>query len=72
MSSLIQFDDLRAQANTQPAPSTTPDAGFQPLIERLRHRLVSGNCADSVDVRVAIVGELVYCCYRELMTRRYL
>jgi hypothetical protein len=72
MSSLIQFDDLRAQANTKPTSSTPPDVGLSPLIEQLRHRLVSGNCADSVDVRIAIVGELVYSCYMELMKRRYL
>jgi hypothetical protein len=73
MNSLIHFEDLKADASTKPASSAaTSDAGFQPLIEQLRRRLVNGNCADSMDVRIAIVGELVYCCYRELMTRRYL
>jgi hypothetical protein len=72
MSSLVRFSDFKAQGNTTPKPSQSPDVGLPPVIEQLRHRLVSGNCADSVDVRIAIVGELVYCCYLELLNRRYL
>jgi hypothetical protein len=72
MNSLVRFGDLKERGNTTPKPLQVPDVGLPPVIEQLRQRLLRGNCADSVDVRLAIVGELVYCCYRELMTRRYL
>ena len=42
------------------------------VIENLRHRLVTDPCRDSVEVKVAIVGELVYQVYKQLSRKRYL
>lgn len=70
MGSLIQLNDLKARANATPAPIR--EVATPPVIEQLRQRLLSGNYADSIDVKLAIVGELVYHTYKELMKRRYL
>ena len=72
MSQLVRFKEFAATANTAPATSYAHEASILPTIEQLRLRLVSRNCADSLDVRVAIVGELTYLCFKELAKKRYL
>jgi hypothetical protein len=41
------------------------------LIEALRHRLGTVH-HDSIEVKVAIIGELVFQCYLDLAKRRYM
>jgi hypothetical protein len=73
MSRLIRFNELKSESAPEGAPvGPTDDATIPTLIERLRHRLISGDCFDSVEVKTAIVGELVYHCYKDLMKKRYL
>jgi hypothetical protein len=52
------------------SPVTEPRASQ--AIESLRHRLVAGGYGDSVEVKAAILGEMLYCCYAELQKQRYL
>lgn len=68
MNSLIQFDDLKAGANTSPRPSAAPAPELPHRIEQLRQRLLT-NYPDSVDVKIAVLAELIYCCYGELLKR---
>lgn len=73
MDSLIRFDDLKVGSNTVHADTakaeTFPSAQ---VIEQLRQRLISQDSRDSVEIKIAIVGELIYFAYRELMLRRTL
>jgi hypothetical protein len=74
MQRLVRFDDLGIEstkgAATSGMPIDTPPS--QAIIEQLRHRLLSGAHCDSVEVKTAIVGELVYQCFLELRRKRYL
>ena len=72
MGSLIQLKELQAQRDAPASMLASQKLPTSPVIEQLRHRLISGSCADSVEVKLAIVGELLYHCYQELMKRRYL
>jgi hypothetical protein len=70
MNQIMKFAEATAQAatnNSASAESVAPE-----MIEQLRHRLVHNPVADSLDVRVAVLGELVYQCYKQLARRRYL
>ena len=73
MDSLIRFDDLKVGPNTDRAdiaqPETFPSAQ---VIEQLRHRLIDPNYHDPVEIKIAILGEIVYFTYRELLKRRTL
>lgn len=71
--SLVRFVELAATANGPAAVAQTTVGAAPAQIEQLRHRLVSGEFRDPVEVQTAIVGELVYLTYKDLMTRkRYL
>jgi hypothetical protein len=73
MSRLIRFNELKSENPLVSAPvDRSEDATTPTLIDRLRHRLVSRDYCDSIDVKTAIVGELVYHCYKELMKKSYL
>lgn len=72
MATLVQLKELKGQSNTAPTAPQTKEIAVPPMIAQLRNRLVSGASADSLDVKVAIVGELVWLCYQDLMKRRYL
>jgi len=70
MDPLVRFSELSGSPN---AATTRIDAAPPPIpadIEMLRRRLVSGEFRDPVEVTVAIVGELVYLTYKDLVTRR--
>jgi len=41
-------------------------AAPHPEIERLYRRLASGECADSSEVRLMLLGHLVYIAYRDI------
>jgi hypothetical protein len=41
-------------------------------IEQLRNRIVSPEYCDSLEVKTAIIGEMVFQCFKELQKRRYL
>lgn len=73
MDSLIRFDDPKVDSNTArsdtPQPETFPSAQ---VIEQLRHRLISPDFHDPVEIKIAILGEIVYFTYRELLKRRTL
>ena len=72
MTPLVHLQELKGQADTKRASDQTNEVAVPPGIIQLRHRLVNGACADSLDVKIAIVGELVWLCYLESMKRRYL
>lgn len=70
---LIRFDDMKVSANTdQPDSAQTETFPSAHVIEQLRRRLISQDSRDSVEIKIAIVGELIYFAYRELMLRRTL
>jgi hypothetical protein len=74
MRGLVRFDDLGGrgtkETETSGMPTDTPPS--QAIIEELRHRLLSGAHCDSVEVKTALVGELVYQCFLELRRKRHL
>lgn len=72
MDSLIRFDHLKGGANKQPETAPTETFPSAEVIEQLRHRLISPDYHDPVEIKVAILGEIVYFTYRELMLRRTL
>jgi hypothetical protein len=41
-------------------------------IEQLRNRIISPEYCDSLEVKTAILGEMVFQCFKELKKRRYL
>lgn len=74
MEALIRFRDL-SHANskssaTDPNPSVQPTPWIPEEIEKLRHRLISGEFRDPVEVTNMIVGELVYLTYKDLLTTK--
>ena len=72
MEPLVRFSELSGSQN---AAATRADTAPPPIpadIELLRRRLVSGEFRDPVEVTVAIVGELVYLTYKDLITRKRL
>ncbi len=71
MNQIMKFAEATAQATGKSA-TTEGDTIAPQVIENLRHRLVTDPCGDSVEVKVAIVGELIYQCYKQLAKRRYL
>ncbi len=71
MSQIMKFAEATAQA-TGRNNATEGDSGGPEIVEQLRHRLIHNPCADSPEVRVAIVAELVYQCYRQLTKKRHL
>lgn len=73
MNSLIRFNELKADANIGPiSPRQDESIPVSSVIEHIRQRLTSRDYGDSVEVKVALLGELVYQCYRETIKRRYL
>ena len=72
MSQIMKFAEATAQATGKNNATTQGDSIAPEVIENLRHRLVIDPCRDSVEVKVAIVGELVYQCYKQLAKKRYL
>ena len=67
---LIQFNELQATANVSAANAESTVGAIPDEIEKLRHRLVGSDFRDSVDLKVMIVGELVYLAYKDLITRK--
>ncbi len=74
MSQIMKFAEATTQATGSGRNNATTEgeSGGPEVVEQLRHRLIHNPCADSADVRVAIVAELVYQCYRQLTKKRYL
>ena len=70
MEPLVRFSELTPPANGDPAKPEVTTGAVPDQIERLHHRLASGEFRDSVEVTIAIVGELVYQTYKDLITRR--
>ena len=71
---MIQIMKLgKAQSNAADSTSETPkgDPGTPEIVEQLRHRLLNSP-SDSIETKVAIVGEMAYWCYRQLAKRKYL
>ena len=68
--SLIRFAELTSTANSVPVKAEVSVGAIPHQIEQLRHRLVSGDFRDPVEVQTAIVGELVYLTYKDLITRK--
>jgi hypothetical protein len=67
---LVRFTELKAAADSIPAKTETTVGAIPPQIEQLRHRLVSGEFRDPIEMQTAIVGELVYLTYKDLITRK--
>jgi hypothetical protein len=65
---------LKAAQNESSKESAPSEIDPRPsaAIETLRRRLIGGVHADSVEVKVAVLGEMLYCCYIELQKRRHL
>jgi hypothetical protein len=72
VSQIMKFAEATSEAARKDNATTEGDSGGPEIVEQLRHRLIHNPCADSAEVRVAILGELVYQCYRQLAERRYL
>lgn len=73
MEGLIRFDDLKPAANGTPE-STAGSENFPSaaIIEQLRNRLIGPDYRDPIEIKSAILGDLVYFCYREITKRRVL
>lgn len=70
-SQIMKFTEATSQAARK--NTTTQEESSEPeVVEQLRHRLIHNPCADSGEVKVAILGELIYQCYRQLAKKRYL
>jgi len=71
MSQLMKFKE--AQNNTQAPPNGVlkEDPSAPEIVEQLRHRLCN-TPSDSIETKIAIVGEMTYWCYRQLAKRKYL
>jgi hypothetical protein len=71
MEGLIRFDELKLDGNgTRPSTAQTENFPSAQVIEQLRHRLISADFRDPVEIKVAVLAEMVYFCYRELIKRR--
>jgi len=68
---IMKFAEATSQA-ARKNTTTQEDSSGPEVVEQLRHRLIHNPCADSGEVRVAILGELIYQCYRQLAKKRYL
>jgi hypothetical protein len=70
---LIRFEALKATANAAqteaPSGETFPS---EQIIHQLRQRLISPDCRDPVEVKIAILGEIVCACYHQLLKKRTL
>jgi hypothetical protein len=71
MSQLIKFRGTQSSDPDTPNRPTTEDPSAPEIVEQLRHRLLN-NPSDSLETKVAIVGEITYQCYKQLAKRRYL
>jgi hypothetical protein len=67
----MQFRE--AQNSTHASPNDASKEGPAPpeVVEQLRQRLLN-NPSDSIETKVAIVGEMTYWCYRQLAKRKFL
>lgn len=73
MEGLVRFDELRDHANSgQPDALASESFPSEQVIHQLRQRLISPDFRDPVEVKVAILGEIVCACYYQLMRRRTL
>ena len=72
MSQIMKFAEATAQATGRNHGTTEGESAGPEIVEQLRHRLIHNPCADSAEVRVAILGELIYQCYRQLAKKRHL
>jgi hypothetical protein len=69
---LMKFTAAQPKATEQNNAHPQQDPVGPEVVEQLRHRLIKDAYCDSVEVKVAIVGELVYQCYKQLAKKRYL
>jgi hypothetical protein len=72
MKQIMKFAEATTRATGRNNATTEGDSIAPEVIETLRSRLFNGSYSDSTEVRVAIVGELVYQCYQQLAKKRYL
>jgi hypothetical protein len=72
MNQLMKFTVAQPKAPEQNNAPPQEDAIAPEVIEQLRHRLINDPYRDAVEVKVAVVGELVYQCYKQLAKKRYL
>jgi hypothetical protein len=73
MDGLIRFDGLKASANAdRPDTANTETFPSEQVISQLRHRLISPDFRDSVEIKIAILAEIVLACYQQLKAKRQL
>jgi hypothetical protein len=72
MTQIMKFPEATTQATAKNNATTEVESSGSEIVEQLRHRLIHNPCADSDGVRIAILGELIYQCYRQLSKKRYL
>jgi hypothetical protein len=68
----MKFPEATTQATGKNSATTEVESSGPEIVEQLRHRLIHNPCADSAEVRLAIVGELMYQIYKQLAKKRYL
>jgi hypothetical protein len=71
MTQLMKFRGTESSGPVTPNGPTTEDPSAPEVVEQLRHRLLNSP-SDSIETKVAIVGEMTYWCYRQLAKRKYL
>lgn len=71
MTQVMKFDDAKDGRIEQKTAQTENEVGPE-AVEKLRYRLLNNEYCDSHEVRLAILGELVYQCYKQLQKRKYL
>jgi hypothetical protein len=72
MNQIMKFAEATTQATGKNDATTEGESVAPEVVEQLRHRLIHNPGSDSVEMRVVIVGELVYQCYKQLAKKRYL
>jgi hypothetical protein len=72
MIQLMKFPEATSHATGKNSATTEVESSGSEIVVQLRHRLIHNPCADSDGVRIAILGELLYQCYKQLAKNRYL
>ena len=72
MTQVMKFTDATSKAAEQNRGRPEDEAVGPEIVEKLRHRLISNEYCDSAEVRLAVIGELVYQCYKQLQKKTYL
>jgi len=70
MSGLVNFAELGASNPTAQLPASTAPPPIPSGIEALRARALNPVYCDSIETRMALVCELIYQTYADLVTRK--